>query len=347
MTAAKAALPAQDGGSWSWKVPVTVLMPVKDEAENLPEALRSVAWADTVVVVDSHSSDGTADIARAGGATVVQFDYDRSGPKKKAWALTNLSFHHDWILILDGDERVTPQLAHEIERAVQDPAADGYYIDREFIFMDRSLRCFRPNWNLRLFRAGRGRIEDLGLHGLPETGDNEIHEHIEVDGEVRFLRATLLHQDYRGITAWVARHNQYATWEAHLYRKFRREAIGAGPIQFVRLNAFDRKRVLRRLWVRLPARPLIRFAVWFGLRRGFLDGWVGFVFCTLMSWYELLIGLKVRELDRARRACPDHRGTSAAAQADDHTVTTSFTSCPVAVEATSRSTATASFARSR
>ena len=85
--------------------------------------------------------------------------------------------------------------------------------------MGRRLHCFSPNWNLRLFRRGLGRIEDLGLADLEGTGDNEIHEHVEVNGKLGFLRTPLLHNDDRGLTAWLDRHNRYATWEAHLYRR--------------------------------------------------------------------------------------------------------------------------------
>jgi hypothetical protein len=174
---------------------------------------------------------------------------------------------------------------------------DGWYLDRELVFMGRSLRCFRPNWNMRLFRAGRGRFEDLELHDLPGTGDNEIHEHVVVDGATGYLRTPLLHDDYRGLTAWLDRHNRYATWEAHLYLKFRAEPVGVGPLGFLRLDPFARKRALRRLWVRLPLRTPLRFLVWYVGRRGFLDGRAGFAFCVLMSYYEYIIGAKLRELE--------------------------------------------------
>jgi glycosyltransferase involved in cell wall biosynthesis len=277
-------------------LPITVLLPVLDEEQNLPAALASVAWADQVIVVDSHSTDGTASIARACGAEVVQFDYSGSGPKKKAWALARAPIRNEWLLLLDADERVTDALRIEIEDAVRRGDRDGYCIDREFMFMGRSLRCFRPNWNLRLFRRGLGRMEDLEMNDLPRTGDNEIHEHIVVDGRTGFLKSPLLHDDYRGLTAWLERHNRYATWEAHIYRKFRAEPIGVGPIGFLRLDAFRRKRVLRRVWARMPLRPLLRFGTWYVLRRGFMDGRQGFVFCVLMAYYEFIIGAKLREL---------------------------------------------------
>ncbi len=279
-------------------VPVSVIIPVLNEELNLLAALESVAWADEVFVVDSGSQDRTAEIAQAFGAHVVRFDYrPETGVKKKAWALGNLPLRNDWVFLLDADERVTPALAGEIERSVSKGTGDGFYVDREFVFMGRSLRCFRPNWNMRLFRRGTGHIEDLGLHGLPDTGDNEIHEHVVVEGTRAFLSEALLHDDYRGLSAWLDRHNRYSTWEAHLYRSFRQEPVGIGPLGFLRLDAFQRKRVLRRIWVRVPGRPLLRFLVWYFARRGFADGSVGFIFCLLMSWYELTIGLKLRELE--------------------------------------------------
>jgi glycosyltransferase involved in cell wall biosynthesis len=277
-------------------VPLTVVVFTLNEEKNLPDALASVRWADTVFVVDSHSSDRTADIAVAAGAKVVQFDYTGRGPKKMEWSLRNLPFDHEWIFLLDADERVTPELRAEIVEAIKAGQADGYCVDREFHFLGREVRCFRPNWNLRLFKHRLGRFEDLGLNDLPGTGDIEVHEHVVLSGRMGFLRNPLLHDDDRGLTPWLTRHNRYATWEAHLYRRFRQEPIGVGPLGFLRLDALRRKRVLRRVWVRLPGRPLLRFLIWYIARRGFLDGVAGLYFCLLMAFYELTISAKLFEL---------------------------------------------------
>ena len=102
------------------------------------------------------------------------------------------------------------------------------------------------------------------------------------------------------VCEWIDHHNRYATWEAHLYLKFQGEPIGISPAHFLRLDPFSRKRALRRVWVRLPFRPYLRFVVWYFFRRGILDGWQGYVFCLLMAWYELLIGLKIDELRKSR-----------------------------------------------
>lgn len=284
------------------KVPVTVVIFTLNEEKNLPDALASVRWADAVIVVDSHSTDRTADIAVAAGAKVVQFDYSGHGPKKMEWSLRNLQFDHDWVFLLDADERVTPQLQVEIAEAIEHEKADGYCVDREFHFLGSEVRCFRPNWNLRLFKHRLGRFEDLGLNDLPGTGDIEVHEHVVLSGRMGFLHHPLLHDDDRGLTAWLDRHNRYATWEAHLYRQFRQEPVGAGPLGFLRLDALRRKRVLRRIWVRLPGRPLLRFLIWYIARRGFLDGLQGFYFCVLMAYYELMISAKLYELKASGQA---------------------------------------------
>lgn len=275
-------------------VPMTVVIPAKNEELNLAEAIKSVGFAQRVIVVDSQSEDTTTTVAAAEGAEVVQFRYDGGPEKKKNWAIRHLDFDTQWVLILDADERITSDLAEEIASVVSgaEPAV-AYALDREFIFLGRQLSCFRPNWNVRLFRVGAAEYEDLGLHDLPGTGDNEIHEHMRVDGPVGYLRSAMLHDDFRGLSRWFERHNAYATWEAEIYRRFRTE-----PVKFD-LNAMRdpllRKRILRKVWVRLPARPAIRFLVWYFGRGGWRDGREGRMFCYLMAAYELSISAKMLE----------------------------------------------------
>jgi len=277
------------------KLPISVVLPVLNEADNLPDALRSVEWAAEVFVVDSGSRDATSRVAEEHGANVVQFDHRPPGPKKKAWALRNLEFSHDWALFLDGDERVTPDLRSEIDSALAGGAYDAYYVDREMIFCGRALRSYRPDWNLRLFKHRLATIEDFGLHGLPGTGDNEIHEHFLVEARVGFLTSPLLHHDYRGIGPWIDRHNKYATWEAHLYRRWRAEPLGFSAKAL--RDPVARNRLVRRVWVRLPGRPLLRTLVWLVFKRAFRDGRPGLLYAVLMGWYESLIGLKLKELE--------------------------------------------------
>lgn len=276
-------------------VPVTAVLPVLNEGKNLPQALKSLSWASEIIVVDSGSTDNTVAIAEAHGAKVVQFQYQRGGPKKKAWSLRSLPFSNEWALYLDADERIPHELRTEIGRVVSSAAHDGYYVAREFIFRGRELRSNRPDWNLRLFRHKLASIEDLGLHHLEGTGDNEIHEHFVLDGTTGFLKYALLHDDYRGIGPWLERHNRYATWEAHLYQRLRSEPLSLTPSAL--RDPTSRNRMMRRVWVRLPGRPLLRFLVWYLGKRAVLDGWMGFQYAFLMAWYEFVISVKVRELE--------------------------------------------------
>jgi glycosyltransferase involved in cell wall biosynthesis len=291
--------PPRDRAAQVERLPLTVVLPVLNEAVNLGAALDSVGFAADQLVVDSGSTDATVEIARTHGARLLAFEYDGGPEKKKSWTLSTQRFPHEWVLFLDADERVTPELRAEIERIVSadDPSLSGAYVDRELVFMGRRMRSFAPNWNMRLFRPERASLEDLGLGQLPDTGDNEIHEHFVVSGRTTYLEPPLKHEDYRGIAPWVDRHNKYATWEAHLYRRLSLEPLASELVRLPVADAFKRKRILRRLWVRLPARPFLRFVVWYVFRRGFADGVAGFYFCLLMAWYELLIGLKLRELD--------------------------------------------------
>jgi glycosyltransferase involved in cell wall biosynthesis len=287
-----------DAALQSSTVPVSVVLPVLNEERNLAQALESVAWAAEVFVVDSGSTDSTVAIAETHGAKVVPFQYSSDGPKKKAWSLKALPFSHDWALYLDGDERVPTELRSEIERAVTSGSHDGYYLSREFIFRGRELRSNRPDWNLRLFRHKLASLEDLGLSHLEGTGDNEIHEHFVLEGSTGFLKSALLHDDYRGIGPWVERHNRYATWEAHLNQRLRSEPIILKPSAL--RDPTSRNRMMRRIWVRLPGRPLLRFLLWYIGKRSILEGWNGFQYAFLMAWYEFVISVKVTELESSR-----------------------------------------------
>ena len=281
------------------RLPVSVVLPVRNEELNLPAALASVRWAAEVWVVDSHSSDRTVDVARAYTDRVVQFEYDGCGPKKKNWSLENLPLANEWVLVLDADERITPELAAEIRTAIRSDEADGYYIDRDYVFMGRSLRSFRPNWNLRLFRHRLGRYERLAAQA-EATGDNEVHEHVVLDGRAGYLRAPMLHDDRRPLRAWVDNHNRYSDWEVQVYRQLRSEPLGLAALLSGGPGRW-RHNGLKRLWVRLPLRPLARFLAFYVLRRGFLDGRPGFRYGVLMGYYEYLIGLKLREQELADR----------------------------------------------
>jgi glycosyltransferase involved in cell wall biosynthesis len=272
---------------------VSVLIPVRNEVENISDCLASVRWADEVVVVDSASKDGTIELAQKLGASVVQFRWEGRLPKKKNWALENIPWKNDWVLILDADERITPELASEIQRELANPQADGYFINRRFMFLGKWIRhCgYYPSWNLRLFRHAKGRYEELQAEDTG-SGDNEVHEHVVLKGTADYLKCDMSHFAYPDIHVWVEKHNRYSNWEASVEVSNKRLTGTAGSIG---KNLASRRR-LRTLSRRLPFRPTLRFLYSYVLKRGFLDGYEGYVFCRLLAIYEALSMFKAHEL---------------------------------------------------
>ncbi|MGK7930089.1 MAG: glycosyltransferase family 2 protein [Microcystaceae cyanobacterium] len=283
----------------SAKIPVSVLIPAKNEELNLPACLESVAQADEVFVVDSQSSDRSCDICKEYGAQVVQFNFNGRWPKKKNWSLDNLPFRNDWVLIVDCDERITPELWEEIATVIKDPSYNGYYLNRRVFFLGKWIRHGGkyPDWNLRLFRHRCGRYENLNTEDIPNTGDNEVHEHVVLEGNVGYLKEDMLHIDFRDIYHWLQRHNRYSNWEARVYYNL---LTGQGDEGTIGANLFgdsvQRKRFLKKIWVKLPFKPLLRFILFYFIRLGFLDGTAGYMYARLLSQYEYQIGVKLYEL---------------------------------------------------
>ena len=274
------------------KAPVSVIVPVKNEAANLRRCLPALAWADEVFVIDSQSSDETARVAAGFGATVIQFQFGGTYPKKKNWALENIAFRNDWVLIVDADEVVVPELAVEIANRIALNEAEGYYLNSKYFFLGRRLRhCgYSECWNLRLFRHRLGRYERMPDHTGGRTGDNEAHEHVELQGQALRLRQELEHHAYPTIAIWVEKHNRYAVWEAAMYDQFLSE-----PVSTTIGRGKWLKRWLKKIYLRLPMRPVVRFVYAYFLRLGFLDGRPGLVFCTLLAFYDFLAWANVYE----------------------------------------------------
>jgi glycosyltransferase involved in cell wall biosynthesis len=274
--------------------PISVLIPVKNEAANLAACLASVAWCDDLVVVDSGSTDGTREIAQKAGARVVDFKWDGRFPKKKNWALGSVPWKNEWVFIIDADERATPELAAAMHAVLNQSQYQGYYVNRRFWFLDGWLNhCgYFPSWNLRFFRHALGRYEKPADTAATGSGDNEVHEHIELNGSAGYLAGEMEHYAFPDIATWVEKHNRYSNWEARL------QLEGPSDHDTALDPGLARKRRLRRLAWSLPFRPTLRFLYHYVWRAGFLDGHRGFVFCRLMAWYEFMCAAKARELRR-------------------------------------------------
>jgi glycosyltransferase involved in cell wall biosynthesis len=282
------------------KVPVSVVIPVLNEENNLPRCLDSVSWADEVFVVDSGSTDRSVSIAEEHGAKVVQFKFSGTWPKKKNWALDNLPFSHEWVLILDADEAFPPEAEAEIREVSTSnkQGCDGYFMNRRFMFMGKWLKfAYHPNWTMRIFKRRLGRYEKL-TDFPTESGDNEVHEHIMLNGKAGHLRSKIDHYAFPTVESFVEKHNRYSNWEARvaLDRYFKPESAGK-----LKSKEIGSRRRLRALSKHLPLRPLLRFLYIYVLQRGFLDGWEGYYFARLHAFYEFLCVCKTYELRKNRK----------------------------------------------
>ena len=279
------------------KVPISLLIPCKNEEANLERCVQSVPWVAEVFVVDSNSSDKTSEIAEMHGAKVVQFKYKGGWPKKKNWALENLPFSNEWVLILDADECLPPQAEEEIMSIVNN-AGDkhsGYWINRRYFFMGRALKhAYFPNWNLRLFKHKLGRYEKItGLS--TDSGDHEIHEHVVVKGSTGKLESIMDHHAFPTIESFVEKHNRYSNWEAIV------ESSTTDDDSALQHDGVNGKRKLRKIFRKLPFRPTLRFLYVYLWQGGFLDGWPGYVFARLHAQYEFLSQAKAKAMLRSRK----------------------------------------------
>lgn len=278
------------------RLPIDVMIPTLNERINLPHTLASVMqWANQVFVLDCGSTDGTQELARGMGATVVEHPWEGHA-RQKNWGLDHLPFTSPWILILDADESVTPPLQRELADLCLRPPDSvpqaGFFINRYFVFMGKRLNhCgYFPSWNLRLFKRGLARYED-----------RPVHEHMIAAGPVGYLKGLLHHEDRRGLEYYIAKHNRYSTLEAQTLVEGESTDAAVRPALFG--DAVQRRRFLRaRVLPHLPAKWLLRFIWMYIFRLGFLDGLTGLHFCLFISMHELFTSLKVRERLHAKVA---------------------------------------------
>lgn len=273
-------------------LPLTIVVPVKDEARNLPACLASIPTGVPIVVVDSGSQDETATIAGAAGAEVLDFRWPGGFPKKRSWVLMTHAFTTPWVLFLDADERLTPAFVAALTTALARTDVAGFWLNYQNHFMGRVLRHGVPQRKLALIRVGAGlfeRIDDDRWSGL----DMEVHEHPVLDGPAGEIAPALEHEDFRGLAKHIDRHNDYSSWEAHRWA-----AMAADPAAWAALTPRQRLkyRHLPRWWF-APAYFLAAYVV----RGGFLDGGAGLAYAFLKFVYFAEVRLKIRELRLAGR----------------------------------------------
>jgi glycosyltransferase involved in cell wall biosynthesis len=290
---------ARSAAAGSARLPVSVIVAARNEAHNLPRCLDALRDVGEIYVIDSQSSDATPEIARSFGAKVVQFHYQGGWPKKRQWAMETLPLAFDWILLLDADESLTPELTEEIRRAINDPDIAGYYISLRMHFLGRVLRYGDASfWKLSLFRRGKGRYECRLKDQDASMADMEVHEHVVVEGATAKLKNPIIHHNVESLSRYIQKHDEYSNWEARVLLQ-REKNNGELPSALFGTQA-QRRRWLKKKLYAVPGSPLLLFLYRYFLRLGFLDGTHGLIYCGFQAVQMFHTKSKIYELKKVR-----------------------------------------------
>ncbi len=276
-------------------VPLSVVVLAYNEQRNLPACLESLkGLICELVVVDSGSTDRTVALARSYGAKVLTHAFENYA-RQRDWAQENLPANSPWILHLDADERLTPELVNEINQVLQNPndEIDGFLFRKRTVFMGRWIRHggHYPSYHLRLFRRGRGRCED-----------RLYDQHFLCDGRVKSLRNDYIDVVASSLSTWSVRHTRWAELEAQELVSRQNQTGRVRPRLFG--NPIERRRWLRLAYGRAPLFTR-GFAYWlyrYFFRLGFLDGKEGLIFHFLQGfWFRFLVDAMIFERQNERK----------------------------------------------
>lgn len=266
---------------------VSAIVLTFNEAENIAACMRSLAWVDDCIIVDSGSTDETLAIAKSIRPDVRIFHnpFEDFGQQRN-WALDNTSPRYAWILFLDADEESTPTFRDEVQRTLANSGDTvGYYLTYRNMFIGKWLKysTFYPSWQLRLLRSGQVRYRREG-HGQREV----------TEGPLGYIRQPYDHFPFRkGLAHWLARHNKYSSSECELVQRLRDEPLRGSDL--LSRDALVRRRCLKRLAARIWFRPTIRFLYTYVFKWGILDGRPGYIYCRLIAQYEFQLWAKAIE----------------------------------------------------
>jgi glycosyltransferase involved in cell wall biosynthesis len=267
---------------------VSVMIFTLNEEIHLTACLAALDWCDDVIVVDSFSTDRTEAICRERGVRFFQRAFDGFAGQRN-WALDHAAPRHAWVLILDADERVPPELAQELcDKSRNSPATAGAYrVRRRFCMWGRWLRysSLYPTWVVRFVRKDRVRYVD---RGHAETQ--------EVDGWILDLDNDLIDENFKGIDEWFERQNRYSTKDAEY--EMVRDALPSDWGGLISSDVLRRRASLKQLAARMPCRPTLYFLYSYVWRRGFLDGRDGLEFCRMKAMYQRMVEAKKYDLRR-------------------------------------------------
>ena len=260
------------------KLPISVIILTYNEELNLESCLKSVVdWTDEIFIVDSYSTDKTLEIAKEYGAEIFQHPFENQAQQFN-WALDNLEIKNNWILRLDADEYLTPELRREISETLPKTPGDinGFYLRRRVYFMNRWIKHggYYPIWLLRFFRYGKARYQE----------ERDVDEHLTLlEGAAGKMKNDFIDDNKKDLIWWIKKHNNYALREAG-------EALSG-----------NYGRGGKKFYYKLPLflRAFVYFIYRYFLRFGFLDGKEGLIFHFLQGfWYRFLVDSKLYELNK-------------------------------------------------
>jgi glycosyltransferase involved in cell wall biosynthesis len=278
---------------------ISVLILTKNEEQDLPGCLQSVQWSDDIHILDSCSTDRTRSIAETFGATVSVREFDDFS-KQRNFGLHGIPYKYNWLLILDADERIPPRLAEEMREAVGKcgDSVAGFRLRRRDFFLGRWLKHVQATpWYIRLVRPSLVEYTPRIVNEvLVARGNNTIAE----------LNQPFDHFPFsKGLDHWYAKHNLYSNMEAAQIQCDRDNGVRFSLWKAFFARDFSRRRWNQKeLFYRLPFRPLIRFAILYFLKRGFLDGRSGLLYAQMQACYERMIVTKSMGLDWQRKQPP-------------------------------------------
>jgi glycosyltransferase involved in cell wall biosynthesis len=291
------------------KLPVTVVIAVKNEERNLPLCLERLSRFSKIVVIDSGSTDQTRAIAEKFGCEFIPFKWDGHYPKKRNWYLLNHHVDTPWVFFLDADEYVTDEFVNELERAIVKTQHAGFWVNYSNYFLGQELKHGVPQLKLPLFKVGAGLYERINEDAWSSL-DMEVHEHPVLQGSVGELKSKIDHNDFKGLHSYIAKHNEYSSWEARRYMKLQIAGAtmrasttatavtetGTTPNVLADSEHFTatQRRKYNNLthWWLAPAYFLYTFVY----KLGFLDGRAGYTFARMKAIYFWQIRLKIAEL---------------------------------------------------
>lgn len=271
------------------KIPITVVIPCKNEEVNLPKCLGRLKRFQEVIVVDSSSTDRTADIASDQEAKVIQFVWNGGYPKKRNWLLLNYRFVTEWVLFIDADEFITELFCDEVNEAIKKAEFDGYWLKYTNYFLGRRLNFGVPQRKLALFQLGSGLYERIDERSWSPL-DMEVHEHPIIDGKIGEIITPIDHNDDRGISKFLERHRDYALWEANRILLLERNS---GTTKLTRRQRF-KYGYIQKWWY-----AWAYFFYTYVVKLGCLDGSAGFYYAFYKTWYFLSIRLIILDLQKA------------------------------------------------